>query len=566
MPEIHPANYSPTKLLELLEAHPHTTETIYKYGTAGFRFDASLLPPIMVRVGVVATLWSVHQAAPVGCMVTASHNDESYNGVKLTNADGGMMTGETMAVDVANEREVSVLVEQIASMQSSLPESFVPTLHLAHDTRSHSPHLAGLVRDVAVACGCRVLDHGVVTTPMLHHAVLHGSSKHYVPLLIPLRPSGYYELLVQSYHALLQTAGKIETPTVPLVVDAACGVGYEHAQALGVQLQALSKEHRTIQVVNAPGAGPLNDQCGSEHVQKALLPPQFYDGTPKNTSYCASLDGDADRIVFFGLKNNDEMTLLDGDKIACLLVGFLQQEWQALNEGCQDLPSIRLGVVQTAYANGASTAYLESILSKDQIAVAKTGVKHVHHACAKLFDVGVYFEANGHGTVLFQSQFYASLAAASMQLWGKSGRAVTALQRLSVLPSLINQAVGDALSDLLVVDAVLQLQGLDVESWNALYQDLPSRQGKVLVKDRTMIQTNANETKCEAPAALQAELEAAMAKVQGRAFVRPSGTEDVVRVYAEAPSREQADLLATQAADIVHRLCEGTADVPPSFP
>ena len=29
-----------------------------------------------------------------------------------------------------------------------------------------------------------------------------------------------------------------------------------------------------------------------------------------------------------------------------------------------------------------------------------TGVKHLHHA-AEEFDVGVYFEANGHGTVLF---------------------------------------------------------------------------------------------------------------------------------------------------------------------
>lgn len=28
----------------------------------------------------------------------------------------------------------------------------------------------------------------------------------------------------------------------------------------------------------------------------------------------------------------------------------------------------------------------------------KTGVKHLHHT-AKEFDIGVYFEANGHGTV-----------------------------------------------------------------------------------------------------------------------------------------------------------------------
>lgn len=29
-----------------------------------------------------------------------------------------------------------------------------------------------------------------------------------------------------------------------------------------------------------------------------------------------------------------------------------------------------------------------------------TGVKHLHHA-AQEFDIGVYFEANGHGTTVF---------------------------------------------------------------------------------------------------------------------------------------------------------------------
>lgn len=31
-----------------------------------------------------------------------------------------------------------------------------------------------------------------------------------------------------------------------------------------------------------------------------------------------------------------------------------------------------------------------------------TGVKHLHHAALK-FDIGVYFEANGHGTVVFSN-------------------------------------------------------------------------------------------------------------------------------------------------------------------
>ena len=38
---------------------------------------------------------------------------------------------------------------------------------------------------------------------------------------------------------------------------------------------------------------------------------------------------------------------------------------------------------------------------------------------------------------------------------------------------------------------------------------------------------------------------------RGRSFVRPSGTEDCVRVYAEAATKEEADRLAAAVGDIV---------------
>ncbi len=48
----------------------------------------------------------------------------------------------------------------------------------------------------------------------------------------------------------------------------------------------------------------------------------------------------------------------------------------------------------------------------------------------------------------------------------------------------------------------------------------------------------------------------------GRAFARPSGTEDVVRVYAEAETQEQADALARAVARLVHSLAGGVGDPP----
>jgi len=53
-----------------------------------------------------------------------------------------------------------------------------------------------------------------------------------------------------------------------------------------------------------------------------------------------------------------------------------------------------------------------------------------------------------------------------------------------------------------------------------------------------------------------------MKEYKGRCFVRPSGTEDVVRVYAEAETREAADQLAAKAEQIVYSLCGGVGDLP----
>ena len=47
-----------------------------------------------------------------------------------------------------------------------------------------------------------------------------------------------------------------------------------------------------------------------------------------------------------------------------------------------------------------------------------------------------------------------------------------------------------------------------------------------------------------------------------RCFVRPSGTEDAVRVYAEANSQSGADSLASEAMMLIYKLCGGVGAPP----
>ena len=69
--------------------------------------------------------------------------------------------------------------------------------------------------------------------------------------------------------------------------------------------------------------------------------------------------------------------------------------------------SVQVGIVQTAYANGSSTRYMRDTL-RMTVLLAKTGVKHLHHL-AETFDIGIYFEANGHGTILFKESLLTQL-------------------------------------------------------------------------------------------------------------------------------------------------------------
>lgn len=66
--------------------------------------------------------------------------------------------------------------------------------------------------------------------------------------------------------------------------------------------------------------------------------------------------------------------------------------------------------MQTAYANGASGKYLTQSPRNLKLDFAKTGVKFVHHV-ATHYDIGVYFEANGHGTVLVSPKTVAKIRA-----------------------------------------------------------------------------------------------------------------------------------------------------------
>ena len=294
--------------------------------------------------------------------------------------------------------------------------------------------------------------------------------------------------------------------------------------------------------------GVLNNACGADYVKTSQkLPPSLTSVLQPGQRAC-SLDGDADRLIYFYLDERGLFHMLDGDKIAALVAAFIVE--LVKNAGLEE--RIRVGIVQTAYANGGSTKYLSAVsscfygthicrlvsfLQRLPVKCVATGVKHLHHA-AEHYDVGVYFEANGHGTVLFSADTMLALSEHQPSTPAQS----TALGHLVNLTQLINQTVGDGLSDMLLVEVILAHKSYSGVEWDSLYVDLPNRLVKVVVADRHIFKTEDAERRLVSPSGLQSKIDELVRRYEaGRSFVRPSGTEDVVRVYAEAMAKPQAD-------------------------
>lgn len=113
--------------------------------------------------------------------------------------------------------------------------------------------------------------------------------------------------------------------------------------------------------------------------------------------------------------SSNRIDLIDGDKMLSLFAIFIKEQLDLFNSESDlnnKLP-VRLGVVQTAYANGASTAFLRQLGL--EVVFTPTGVKYLHKEAAA-FDIGIYFEANGHGTILFSENFLSKLEASINEL------------------------------------------------------------------------------------------------------------------------------------------------------
>lgn len=513
-----------------------TSEKYFGYGTAGFRDKANDLDFTLYRMGLLAVLKSKDErGATVGLMITASHNPEEDNGGKLCSPLGEMIDQkwEQFATELINAKDED-FVNILRKISEKIDYSAPASVFLGRDTRSSSDRLS----EAAIA-GIKALNggyrnFGIVTTPQLHYLVVCQNEPTYGEASL----DGYYKKLSGAFEKLRQFRKAESTSNYDpnLYIDAANGVGAPKMKEFLKYINSLN-----VQIFNDGSTGALNFKCGADYVKMDQTFPDGTDIVP--CKRYASFDGDADRVIYCYSGDDSSFHMLDGDKLASLIAKYLLElvEQTGLN--------FAVRVVQTAYANGKSTSYIEETL-KVPVVCVPTGVKHLHHE-AKKYDIGVYFEANGHGTVLFSKHAKSEIQALADNPNASENQRLIA-KKLQASIDLINETVGDAISDMLLVEAILYDFDWSIQDWDAMYTEYACRQVKVKVPDREAICTTDADRICAQPSGLQDAINVALSEIpNSRAFVRASGTEDVVRVYVEADKQEDVDLLAKEISLLV---------------
>jgi phosphoacetylglucosamine mutase len=288
---------------------------------------------------------------------------------------------------------------------------------VARDTRPSGPGLAAVLDAGVSLCAGSVVDLGELTTPQLHWVVsaLNTHDSGLSAVVTGASEIGYYGAVADAFAALVAgteaSDAACAAPWPPaLSIDAANGVGGMAAHRLAAVLGPRLCEVAVRNDGSAP-ADVLNEGCGSDHVKSGQCAPKGVELPAGSARLFASFDGDADRVVCYRRAADGAFRLLDGDKILTLFAVFVIKMLKAA--GIREF--VKVLCVQTAYANGASTAYLRDTLAVETDFTA-TGVKNLHHRALECDGVSVYFEANGHGTVLFGQGFRRALLLANPAL------------------------------------------------------------------------------------------------------------------------------------------------------
>ena len=146
-------------------------------------------------------------------------------------------------------------------------------------------------------------------------------------------------------------------------------------------------------------------------------------------------------------------------------------------------------LVQGAYCNSQGTKFLkEQGIPNPWV---KTGVKNAHPIVIQ-YDIAANDEPNGHGCLFYNKERLEEVL--------KGNQSIEA-QKLRAILEISNIVIGDSISNMLVMEAMLYDLDMSIEQFCNFYKENPSRMYIINVKDRMKfkILNGEEESRLESP-------------------------------------------------------------------
>lgn len=515
----------------------------FYFGTSGYRGNSDELLNTLCRASLIAMIRSsTFCGKMIGIMITASHNKNTDNGIKIIDHNGDYIEKnlEEYCDEIVNTSDKDLLktlnkVNRKLGTVRDLGNGPNALIAIGRDTRESGEMFEKKIKEVLEMFGTRVICYGLVTTPQLHFLVRQSNQFGNI-----VKKEEYYDTIAAAYHNLLHMTNNNESS---VQIDTANGIA-------GLAINELSKrlKSKDFKIINEgkyengmfiPNHNLLNEKCGADFIVTNNSIPENITELPSKIARCASFDGDSDRLVYF--TTIPIFKILNGDKLAVFLANYFYSL-------CSDIKNISIGVVLSHYSNSAA---INALNDKVCIVTANTGVKNFIKK-SRQYDIGIFFEPNGHGSVTFSPKLMSRVdECLNRENENNFTKTAKIIKALSIL---FDPCVGDAIGNFLVFEALTD-EGMFDKIIN-IYEELPTRLLTVKVRNKNIFVMNGDIEIIE-PEKLNLAISAINKELGGRVFVRPSGTEDVVRVFAEANTQDDCDRLVLLVAEAVYTLCDG---------
>ena len=530
----------------------------FHYGTVGFRYNMKKLEKLIYRAGIMTSILSMSKdGLPMGIMITGGNNKNVDNGIKISSENGQMISNEEEKYfeELINSDN---LKEALNSIFSKLkPKQGKCIIIIGLDNRKSSKKLSEiLIKGLKCIDNCTFNLYNIIPSPNLCFLTLLNQmnfQKIGLKYKMIFAPQDNYWLYLNnsfnkfhSYYNMVfknknkENESKYENE---ICIDCSNGIGSIYKKQI---IQILSNKENNLELkinfINDNNIDKeINNNCGIKSLLENKIPinkKEKYPSIIKNITLSSDLDSSLYYID--NIKEKSGIEIIKGEKIiilCCKMLDFLINNFSK-NLKIKYYEMVKMGIITSWYCNQEFISFYENNLKNNnyELRLVKTGIKILQKE-SKKFDISICYEYNGQGTIYISKELSIKFGKLSSLIETSKDSQIIELFQLFI--ALFNTTTSDGLANILVIESILKIMNLSINDVYKFYEDLPYKMVNIEVKDKNKFVTNEDDSKLLEPNDVKNKIDELVKKYEKcRVLIRPSGTEDCLRIYVETKTDE----------------------------